>query len=141
MVRLAFYKGAGTVGNALVRTWTRSRYSHCELVIDGMCYSSSVRDGGVRAKRIDLDSGHWDIVDLPWADKAAALEYWALTKSQPYDWWGLIGSQVLNRRSDWGGAAFCSEWCAAALGIPSPEIYSPGTLAGLVKFLHNHKEH
>ena len=47
-VQLALYKGRGTLFNALIRWWTRSPYSHCELVINGTCYSSSIRDGGVR---------------------------------------------------------------------------------------------
>lgn len=32
-VKLALYKGQGQLGNAVIRWWTRSEYSHCELVV------------------------------------------------------------------------------------------------------------
>lgn len=32
-IYLALYKGRGTLFNRLVRLWTRSKYSHCELVL------------------------------------------------------------------------------------------------------------
>ena len=47
-----------------IRDLKITKYSHSEIYIDGICYSSSVRDGGVRSKVIDLNSGKWDIVDL-----------------------------------------------------------------------------
>ena len=53
-VQLALYKAPGEWTNALIRWWTRSQYSHCELVIDGTCYSSSERDRGVRSKVMAL---------------------------------------------------------------------------------------
>ena len=31
------------------------------------------------------------------------------------------------------------EWCARALGLPSPNTYSPNTLASMVEFLNNFK--
>jgi hypothetical protein len=46
-VQLALYKSHGNWVNRFIRWWTGSPYSHCELVINGTCYSSSVRDGGV----------------------------------------------------------------------------------------------
>jgi hypothetical protein len=56
-VKLALYKGRGGIANAVIRWWTGSIYSHCELVVDGLCYSSSVMDKGVRRKQIDLADG------------------------------------------------------------------------------------
>ena len=55
-------------GRALVLV----RHSHCELVIGGKCYSASDRDGGVRGKAIDLDSGHWDVFEID-GNEARAL--------------------------------------------------------------------
>ena len=48
-VRLAFYKGEGDWVDKLVRWWTKSQYSHVE-VVGNMWVSSSPRDGGVNAK-------------------------------------------------------------------------------------------
>lgn len=137
MVRLALYKARGQVGNALIRWWTGSPYSHCELVIDGWCYSSSLQDGGVRRKRIDLDPARWDVLDLPWADAGAVLRYFRRTDHHRYGWLSLIASQIFN--GNWSGhdAQFCSEWCAAALGIPNPPTYSPETLGDACRWLAN----
>ena len=57
-VVLAFYKGKGDWLDWLIRLFTRSQYSHVEYVQDSTamddqgrheCWSSSFRDGGVRA--------------------------------------------------------------------------------------------
>lgn len=34
------------------------------------------------------------------------------------------------------GAAFCSEWIAQAGGVPNPELYNPGTLRDLNRYLN-----
>lgn len=135
MVQLALYKGKGKIGNALIRWWTRSPYSHCELVVNGVCYSSSIMDGGVRPKSIDLNTGHWELIDLPEILEAGVLAYFAATEGDEYGWIDLLLSQVFNTASDQRGAAFCSEWCAAAIGFPTPAIYSPRTLGELARWL------
>ena len=53
-VALALYKGKGELANSLIRWKSKSIYSHCELVVDGWMYSSTVRDGGVRCKLASL---------------------------------------------------------------------------------------
>lgn len=141
-VKLALYKGKGQLGNAAIRWWTGSPYSHCELVVDGLCYSSSVMDKGVRRKRvgpgadeISLGADHWDQIELPWADGAAIVGYFEATDSDVYGWPSLIASQVLNRNRPSAHAAFCSEWCARALILPAPSIYNPGALGELCTWL------
>lgn len=136
-MKLALYKGKGLIGNALVRWWKRSPYSHCELVIGGICYSSSVMDGGVRSKWIDLADGKWDVIDLPWADEDGALDYFERTNGEKYSWSSLIWSQFFGRETDEPKASFCSEWCAAALGLPTPVIYSPEALGKLCIYFGN----
>lgn len=135
-VRLALYKAPGDLVDRAVRLWTRSVYSHCELVLsDGRFVSSSPRDGGVRAKCIEPSSNTWDFVALPWVeqeDVEAALEREGGTG---YDWIGIIGSQLLpigiHSRKRW----FCSEFCGAVMGLEKPERYSPGELAELVAWM------
>lgn len=127
-VQLALYKGKGQIGNAFIRWWTGSQYSHCELVVDGWCYSSSVMDKGVRRKLIDLQDGKWDLTPLPFADAEYIRDYFDKTDHHRYGWIGLIGSQLLNRNLTEDGAQFCSEWCANALGIPAASSYSPASL-------------
>lgn len=127
-VHLALRKQDRRIGARLITWWTRSAYSHCELVIDGWCYSSSLMDRGVRRKRIVLDPQKWDVVALPWADAGAVLRYFARTDGHTYGWLSLLRSQVLNGNWRDDDAQFCSEWCAAALGLPNPATYSPGRL-------------
>jgi len=127
-VQLALYKGKGQIGNAAIRLWTGSEYSHCELVVDGWCYSSSVMDKGVRRKRIDLKPDKWDLIELPWANAADVQHYFAQTDHYRYGWPSLITSQLFNLNRAVKGAEFCSEWCAKAVGLPSASSYSPGSL-------------
>lgn len=135
-MRLALYKAKGKIGNAGIRWWTNSIYSHCELEIDGLCYSSSVQDHGVRKKAIYLDPDNWDFIELPWADKKKALSYFAATDSFSYGWLSLIWSQLFNRNTPNKNSQFCSEWVAAALGLPNPVSYSPRTLGEMCSYMN-----
>ena len=141
-VYLALYKGrkSGRTPKALamrfadwvVRKATRGIYSHCEIAValgDGVfeCYSSSLRDGGVRSKTMPLPADKWDLVPisddlLPWVESC-----YQHTKGQKYDLAGALGVvlPVQHRLDKW----FCSEWCAAALGVQYPDRYSPQELA------------
>lgn len=115
------------LGGRLICWWTRSPYSHVEIVIDGVCYSSSLRDGGVRRKHIDLTKPHWTVIDID-ADPAKVLALFERTAGEPYGWLDLITQQVLRLPvSDAGW--FCSEWVAEALGLTDAHIWSPGMLA------------
>ena len=132
-MKIAFYKGRrkGPRGwfDALVRWWTRGPYSHCELVIDGLCWSSSARDGGVRGKAIVLGA-NWDVFDVP-GDEAKALAWFQAHKGARYDVAGLFGF-VWRREYGDGQRWFCSEACAAALGYREPWRFDPNTLAVVV---------
>lgn len=137
MPRLALYKGQGNLFNAVIRRWTDSQYSHCELIVGSTWFSSSVRDKGVRGKLITAQKYHWDILDLDWASDNQVMTYFTRTQGQRYGWIDLVRSQVFGIRADQAGAAFCSEWCAAALGLPNPQSYSPASLAEMAVYLSN----
>lgn len=134
-IRLLMYKGDGRIGNKLIRWWTGSQYSHCEIQIGQICYSSSIMDGGVRCKSINIDSEHWDAIDLPNHLSDAVLDLFKKTEGSGYSYLDLILDQVFNRSKNSSSRFFCSEWCAWALGLPNPTSYSPRTLADLVKYL------
>jgi hypothetical protein len=133
--RLCMYKGPATglknrLGHWAVRLLTWSRYSHIELEIDAVCYSSSFRDAGVRAKVIpDLaTSGHWDLLPVQ-CDEARALARFNADRGKPYDWPGMLRVCPLLRwlpRGD--GARFCSEEVAWMLCMRDPETLSPQRL-------------
>lgn len=124
MIQLALYKGQGDWFNALIRWWTRSPYSHCELVINGTCYSSSIRDGGVRGKAMALPSDKWDVIELPWADDTAVTDWFIAHERDRYGWLDLLTGQLLGMQRDHRGV-FCSEACAKALGMRSATRMSP----------------
>lgn len=93
MVVLALYKGPPKkrkvwqwIEHYAIRFWTGSQYSHAELCIDGVCYGSSSRDGGVRKKVIALDPTRWDLVPLREADTAIALQWFTDHEGASYDW-------------------------------------------------------
>lgn len=134
-VQLALYKARGNWLNRLICWWTGSPYSHCELVINGACYSSSIRDGGVRGKTMALPAHSWDIIDLPWADPQMVQGWFDRHAHDRYGWLDLILCQILGMRRD-GRGVFCSEACAAALNIPNPTRFSPQTLADECRYIN-----
>jgi hypothetical protein len=130
-MKLALYKGPADgllnkIGHAAVCLFTRSKYSHIELLIGGVCWTSSNRDGGVRGKVIDLYSGKWDLFEIE-GDEAKALAWFAQHEQENYDWAGVLRFAfgfLPNRTNQW----FCSEAVAAALGLDNPDQYTPQSL-------------
>lgn len=134
-VHLAVRKNDNRIGARLIQLWTGSIYSHCELVVDGVCYSSSVMDKGVRAKVIELEPAKWDVIALPWVNPADVVSYFKQTDSNTYGWASLITSQLFNRSKPDDDSQFCSEWCAAAIGVKDPSMYSPSALYKLAQYI------
>lgn len=138
-MRAAFYRGTrpGLAGvyNRLVRWWTRSPYSHCELIFStGWSGSSSFMDGGVRLKVIDYDPDRWDFIDLPVELEPAAFEWFLKHRGEKYDLMGnvhFIVMVVKHNLIKWS----CGESIADALGIAESWRYYPGTLASTLRFL------
>ena len=131
MVRVAFYKGKGTWFDKGIRWWTRSPYSHVELVMGEVCYSSSPRDGGVRDKIISLGAS-WEVAPVPWLDQGRAVEIYETHRGEGYDFTGIVTRQVFNAPLDKRSRWFCSEFVAHCLGLPNPSKYSPGDLHELL---------
>jgi identified by metaGeneAnnotator len=120
-VYLALYKGrkSGRTPKALamrladwvIRKATRSIYSHCEIAVHlsgggYACYSSSIRDGGVRVKKMDLPSEKWDLIELPGVTAVDLDRVWQAAQGKRYDWSGAIGTvlKIRQRPDKW----FCS---------------------------------
>lgn len=138
---LAFYKGTGRWDDRLIRFFTRSAYSHVELLLAGdhdhqkrpvAAISASGRDGGVRRKEIDFRSGRWDVVPvLGWAHDDA----WNFAFSKlgdGYDWLAIALTFVLPLRLQSKNRWFCSELCAHAVGLTGQGV-APGDLLDRVK--------
>jgi hypothetical protein len=126
-VQLAFYKGSGDWTDKAIRLWTRSKYSHVELVVDDMWYSTSPRDMKVRKKLIVPKEGNWDFVEVN-ADITAVYKLFFVTEGKEYDWKGILLSQLFPFNKHDKNKWFCSEWCAEALGYENSNRFSPGKL-------------
>lgn len=115
-MKLAMYKGSGTFYDKVIRQVTNSPYSHCELLIGNVCYSSSPRDGGVRMKIIDLNDGKWDLYTVP-GNEHYAFNWFVNNTKKKYDWLGAI-TTVLPFQLNIPNRFFCSEACALMLQTP-----------------------
>lgn len=134
-MKIAFYKstrpGLPGIYNRLVRWWTRSPYSHVELIFsDGMAASSSYMDGGVRFKRIDFDPTRWDFVDVA-GDEIRARNWFLAHEGQRYDVLGNVAF-VLDFVRDSADKWSCAESVAEALGLWESWRYSPALLHGVM---------
>lgn len=156
-IYLALYKGRARIerpydllarfSDWLTRRLTKSPYSHCEIAIpiSGShfdCYSSSIRDGGVRCKTMSLPADKWDLIELPGGHTAHARLWFIFTQTQGrrYDWLGAIGIVAGTRQNH--NKWFCSEWCAYVLDYAEPWRLSPGSLAArlVASSKHKHKQ-
>ena len=118
--------------NLAVSWWDNGPYSHCELLAEHLggdeylCYSSSVSDHGVRAKRIVLDHKHWDIIEID-ADIGKVHEWFNKNNGKKYDFLGLVGFLIRIIPGE-KTRFFCSEAVAAMLGYKDPWRFSPNAL-------------
>ena len=72
-----------------------------------LCFSSSFRDGGVRAKVIKLKEHHWDFIKVD-VDEDKLYEFLDSTIGMKYDLLGCLGilsSKIKHKKNKY----FCSE--------------------------------
>ena len=122
-IKIAFYKGKGTWINSIVRWWTKSIYSHAELILpDGVSWLGiSPFLKSVITKRIvfEYNTDKWDLLEIEISEDQYELimQFFEDTSGQGYDWVGMLLSQFLpckiKHRERW----YCSEWIAYALRI------------------------
>ena len=143
MIKIAFYKGKGNWADTLIRLWTRSPYSHCELVIDDgdelLWISSSPRDGKVRIlQNPSMNPNNWDYITIPntvFADNQLIVKLVSPQLGKKYDWLGIFFTQFLPLNIQDPNKWFCSEIVTYLLkkSILStiknkPAWYNPGRL-------------
>jgi hypothetical protein len=128
VIKIAFYKGGKSYLHKIVRWWTDSIYSHAELIMpDGVTWitiSPFLSSKVVARVKTNLpDATDWDFIELPLSWRPPVREYQIKqlysfverTQGSPYDWAGMILSQlgpyIVKRRNRW----YCSQWIAYAL--------------------------
>lgn len=121
-VRVAFYRGSRDEWNhRFIRWWTKSDFSHAELVLPGGETWVSISPfifSRVSAKVV-VNPRHedWVYVDL-WVTESrvrALKEFISETTGDRYDWVGMLLSQVLPFIVKGKGRWYCSSWIAHAL--------------------------
>jgi len=122
-IKVAFYKGKGDFLNGVVRWWTKSVYSHAELVLpDGYTWigiSPFLKSRVSSRKKIIIDYSEWDFITLNVTEEQAniIMEFFEDTEGQRYDWIGMLLSQFLPCKIKHKKRWYCSEWIAYALRI------------------------
>lgn len=119
-----------------IRKATRGRFSHCEIAVKTgnlrfTCYSSSIRDGGVRMRIMPLPADKWTLIPLGNSPDLyqRIRQIFKEEAGKPYDWQGALGIILPFRQR--GKKWFCSELCAQMIGLPESWRYSPNNLASL----------
>jgi len=148
-IKIAFYKGGGDWRNSVIRWWTKSIYSHAELILpdDYTWVSISPRlNSKVEAKvKLEHNPDMWDFVsfDITREQFETIMAFVQCTSGCRYDWFGMLLSQFTPFRIKQKGRWYCSEWISYALRISNVfdwkiiKIYeqkdlSPGRLHRLV---------
>lgn len=143
-MKIAFYKGKGTISDRVIRWWTTGDYSHVEITFsDGVSFSSSGRDKGTRFKKIDFNTDKWDmfqyvgyINDSHESVLGTNIRKWCEAQlGKKYNYRGLL-------QFVWGAAQssehkwYCSQICARALErirlVSAPERVSPQSLFEII---------
>jgi hypothetical protein len=138
MIYLASYKstrpGLKGLGNWVIRWVTQSLYSHNEICLGNpfaskvVCLSSSMEDGGVRSKIMQLNPDKWDIVPLPWVTSDDVEAVALLKLGVKYDYLGAIRFAFPWLLKQSKTREFCSELCAEIMGLEDTWRYYPGLL-------------
>jgi len=124
-IKIAFYKGHGRLRDRFIRLWTRSPYSHVELVLpDNKGWMGIYPPDSPRVRNNMLEDQllhEWDFINLrATAEQVEAIQdFYDLTCDQSYDWIGMTLSHILPFRVKHINKWYCSEWVAYALGLSS----------------------
>lgn len=124
-VYIAFAKDGLILGTG-IKLWTLGKYSHCELIIDGVSMSAGGMENSVRSKIIDYNKNpkKWDLyeVAVPEGGIDKIKKFFSETDKLKYDYKGIALSQFLwffNKHDK--DRYFCSEWCLTALNLAHDE--------------------
>ena len=142
---VAFFKGnrPGIEGifNRIGRHLDAGPYSHAEIILpNGLSYSSSIVDKGVRFKNIGYSSvGNWDFLPIPNPDLIISNQvatWFAKHHGELYDHLGNLRFAT-NFAHDDPTKWFCSEAIMASLGVPEAFRYGPSGAASTLAWKFN----
>ena len=144
-MKIALYIGdhkkdtlTGRIGWALIRYTQTGKYkhiTHAEAIHDEyadgtvLIASASLRDGGVRRKRVKLDAKNWLIVSVRRWDVEKSKLFYENTKNFAYDWRGALATKLpaLGQKQS---AYFCNEHVGAPF-LQDSETFAPQQFAAI----------
>lgn len=117
-----------------VQKGSYAHVTHCEAIHaehdDGSVTiaSASLRDGGVRHKRVTLNPDHWLIVDVPQWDVADSIDLLSVTHGDKYDIRGAIATVFIGspERGKW----FCNQWVGEPF-LKAAQTFGPNHFAAI----------
>ena len=120
---IGLYKGKGNLINSIVRRWTKSQYSHAELILNDRStwigISPFIKSKVTDRKDVEYNEDNWDFYKIPMTIEQynSILEFYDITRGTRYDWIGMLLTQFLpfhiKQKNKW----YCSEWILYALRI------------------------
>ena len=121
-IRIAFFKGdRHERHHRFVRWWTRSPYSHVEIVLDDgetwVSISPFLYTRGAARVRTHVPDDEWDYLDfcITPEELQSLKDFISETTGDGYDWVGMLLSQVLPFIVKGKGRWYCSSWVAHSL--------------------------
>lgn len=121
-IDIAFYKANGRRRDRVIRRWTRSPYSHVEiLLMDGETLvginpptKNIVKKSFPGKYTLERD---WDLVSISIDSdqEKRLLEFTSRTMGHKYDWVGMLLSNLVPFKVKQKNRWYCSEWVLEAL--------------------------
>lgn len=138
MIKFAFFKGKGTIIDALIRTFMRGPYAHVEAILeeydDGTyLIASSVPGIGVRTTRQALPASDWDIIEGP-GDVAQSKAWFVAHDGAAYDYIGLFGFVLRPVTIEERGKFWCSEAILLSIGYKGAWREDPNSMYNVIQF-------
>ena len=120
-IKIAFYKGGREWQHKIIRWWTKSIYSHVELIMPDnytwISISPFLESKVAKRIKTDFDLENWDFVSIDITEKQhnSLISFYNQTEGSNYDWIGMLLSQLtpfkIKSKHKW----YCSEWITHAL--------------------------
>ena len=121
LIKIGFYKGSPRVWfHRFIRWWTKSIYSHVELLLDEETWvsiSPALLSSVTTRIVTTYEPDDWDFLEFGVSEiqHHALKEFVAETTGDQYDWIGMLLSQILpvivKARNRW----YCSSWTFSAI--------------------------
>jgi hypothetical protein len=120
-IQVAFFKSGKSISDKLIKFWTKSQYSHVEILVEGFSYDANTKLGLRKYAKESYDLEQWDVVSI---DVDISKENFGkierFIKNQiglKYDWRGIFLSQFVKMGIDSDTKWFCSEFVTKILQL------------------------